>query len=511
MSDKKPVLLCILDGWGLNPVTENNAIALANTPNFDRLWNEYPHTTLRADGFAVGLPEGQFGNSEVGHMNIGAGRVVMQDLPRITQALEQGELAKNPVLLDHIAKLKQSGGKAHLMGLISNGGVHAHQEHIAGVVKIISSHGVPVVLHLFTDGRDTPPASAKGFVEKFLSDISECQNVVVGTVTGRFYAMDRDNRWERVSRAWEAITKAKGETAPDALTAISQSYAKNEQDEFIQPTVIDGYKGLEANDGLFMANFRADRAREILRALVQPDFKDFDRGTYTVPTLNLGMVEYSDDLNPFLKTVFATQSMSDLLGEVVAKAGKTQLRTAETEKYPHVTFFFNGGQETPYEGEERILVPSPKVMTYDLQPEMSAIELTDKLVAAIESKKFDFIVLNYANPDMVGHTGSIPAAIKAVETVDTGLGRIAQAINHVGGVLLVTADHGNADQMVDPITKEPYTAHTTNPVPFIIAGAPQIAALNEIGKLGDIAPTILELLEIKQPEAMTGKSLIVKG
>jgi 2,3-bisphosphoglycerate-independent phosphoglycerate mutase len=511
MSAKKPVLLCILDGWGLNPVKENNAIAMAKTPNFDRLWNEYPHTTLRADGLAVGLPEGQFGNSEVGHMNIGAGRTVMQDLPRITLALEQGELAKNQVLLDYITKLKQSGGKAHLMGLISNGGVHAHQEHIVGVVKILSAHDVPVILHLFTDGRDTPPASAAKFVEKFLHDINECKNVSVGTVSGRFYAMDRDNRWERVSRAWEAITKGKGLTAPDALTAISQSYAISEQDEFIKPTVIGDYKGLQENDGLFMANFRADRAREILRALVQPDFNDFDRGDYKVPSLNLGMVEYSDDLNPFLTTVFATQNMSDLLGEIVSKAGKTQLRTAETEKYPHVTFFFNGGQETPYEGEERILVASPKVATYDLQPEMSAPELTDKLVAAIESQKFDLIVLNFANPDMVGHTGIIPAAIKAVETVDNSLGRIGDAINHVGGVLLVTADHGNADQMVDPITKEPYTAHTTNPVPFIVVGANDVAALNEIGKLGDIAPTILELLGITQPAAMTGTSLIVKG
>jgi 2,3-bisphosphoglycerate-independent phosphoglycerate mutase len=508
MTAKKTVLLCILDGWGLNPVKENNAIAMAKTPNFDRLWNEFPHTTLRADGLAVGLPEGQFGNSEVGHMNIGAGRIVMQDLPRITLALENGELAKNSVLLDHIEALKKSGGRAHIMGLISDGGVHAHQEHIAGVVKIISGHDVPVVLHLFTDGRDTPPASAKNYVEKFLTQIKDCKNTIIGSISGRFYAMDRDNRWERVSRAWEAITHGKGLSAPDALTAVTQSYAINEQDEFIQPTVIGYYKGLQANDGLFMTNFRADRAREILRALVQPDFKDFDRGNYTVPKLNLGMVEYSDDLNLFLTTVFTTLNMTDLLGETVAKAGLTQLRTAETEKYPHVTFFFNGGEETPYIGEERILVASPKVATYDLQPEMSAPELTDKLVAAIESKKFDMIILNFANPDMVGHTGIIPAAIKAVETVDHSLGRISDTIKHVGGVLLVTADHGNADQMVDPVTGEPYTAHTTNPVPFIVAGADHVMALNMGGKLGDIAPTILALLGIEQPAAMTGASLI---
>ncbi len=511
MTAHTPVLLCILDGWGLNPLTENNAIALSNTPNYDRLWNEYPHTTLRADGLAVGLPEGQFGNSEVGHMNIGAGRVVMQDLPRITHSLAQGDLAQNTELLNYIAALKANGGSAHLMGLVSTGGVHAHQEHIAGIIQIISSHGVPVVMHIFTDGRDTPPASAAGFVEKFLHDINDCTNVTVGTVSGRFYAMDRDNRWERVSLAWDAITNAKGVTAPDALSAISQSYAKNEQDEFILPTVIANYGGIKPNDGIFMLNFRADRAREILRALVETDFIDFDRGNYVVPTLNLGLVEYSSDLNTYLKTVFDTLNMNGLLGEVVANAGRTQLRTAETEKYPHVTFFFNGGREEPYQSEERILVASPKVATYDLQPEMSAIELTDKLVAAIESKKFDFIALNYANPDMVGHTGDVQAAIKAVETVDACLGRVAQAIQNVGGVLLVTADHGNADQMVDPITGEPHTAHTTNPVPFIVVGANEVGSLNELGKLGDIAPTVLQLLGIEQPVEMTGQSLIVTG
>lgn len=510
MTAQKTVLLCILDGWGLNPVTENNAIAMANTPHYDRLWQNFPHTTLRADGFCVGLPEGQFGNSEVGHMNIGAGRVVMQDLPRITQSLATGELAENPALLDYIATLKQNGGSAHVMGLVSNGGVHAHQDHIAGVIKIIDSHGVPVIMHLFTDGRDTAPSSAAGFVEQFLEELKDCRNLRIGSVSGRFYAMDRDNRWERVSRAWQAIVNAQGLTAPDALSAVTQSYAAGEQDEFIQPTVIGDYTGFKPNDGLFMTNFRADRAREILRALVEPDFDGFERGNYTVPKIALGMVEYSSELNAYLRPVFETLNMQDLLGEIVSKAGKTQLRTAETEKYPHVTFFFNGGQETPYPGEERILVPSPKVATYDLQPEMSAVELTDKLVAAIESRKFDMIVLNYANPDMVGHTGDIPAAIRAVETVDTCLGRVSAAIDAIGGVLVVTADHGNADQMVDPVTKEPYTAHTTNPVPFIVAGAEGVGGLKENGKLGDIAPTLLELLEVPQPEAMTGESLLVR-
>ncbi|MDB5477797.1 MAG: hypothetical protein JWM96_292 [Alphaproteobacteria bacterium] len=508
MTKHKPVMLCILDGWGLNPIQENNAVAMADTPNFDRLWNNFPHTHLRADGHAVGLPEGQFGNSEVGHLNIGAGRIVFQDLPRITMALENGLLAQNQVLLDYIEALKQNGGTAHVMGLVSNGGVHAHQDQIAGVIKIISSHNVPIIMHIFTDGRDTPPASASGFVEKFLHDLNECANVKIGTVCGRFYAMDRDNRWERVSLAWQAIAEGKGLHAPDALTAISQSYAAGEQDEFIKPTIIGNYAGIQPNDGLFMTNFRADRAREILRALVRPDFPDFDRGDYTVPKLNLGMVEYSVDLNEFLTTVFPTIDMKDLLGEIVSKAGLAQLHTAETEKYPHVTFFFNGGVEPPYPGEERIMVSSPKVATYDLQPEMSEPELTDKVVTAINEDKFDFIVLNYANADMVGHTGSLSAAIKAVEAVDAGLGRICEAISNAGGVLVVTADHGNADQMVDPLTGAPHTAHTTNPVPFIIAGAQENITLHEMGKLGDIAPTLLHLLGLEQPAAMTGVSLI---
>lgn len=506
MTRSKPVLLCILDGWGLNPESRNNAVAMANTPNFARLWQNFPHTTLRADGLNVGLPEGQFGNSEVGHMNIGAGRVVMQDLPRITQSVADGTLAQNTELLAFIDALKQSGGTAHIMGLISDGGVHAHQDHITAAVHIIAAHGVPVVVHLFTDGRDTPPDSAPHYVAKFIRDIA-MTGAKIGTVSGRFFAMDRDNRWERVSRAWEAITAAKGIHMPDALSAIKESHAKNEMDEFIQPCVIGDYHGMKPQDGLFMANFRADRAREILRALVKTDFADFDRGDYTPPKLNLGMVEYSDDLNPYLKIVFPTQNMTDLLGEIVANAGLSQLRSAETEKYPHVTFFFNGGREQPYDREERILVASPKVATYDLQPEMSAIELTDKLVAAIETQKFDFIVLNYANADMVGHTGSIPAAIKAVETVDTCLGRLCEAISDVGGVMVVTADHGNADQMVDPVTGGPYTAHTTFPVPLVIAGADHVTKLRESGKLGDIAPTILKLLDIKQPDTMTGESL----
>ena len=508
MTTRKPVLLCILDGWGLNPVTENNAIAMADTPHFDALWRDYPHTTLRADGFAVGLPEGQFGNSEVGHMNIGAGRVVMQDLPRITQSIADGSLAQNAELADFIARLKETGGSAHVMGLVSDGGVHAHQDHIASVISILSMHDIPVIAHIFTDGRDTPPASAKALVEGFLNSMTTLKNVRVGTVSGRFYAMDRDNRWERVEAAWQAIVNAQGLKAAHATEAITASYERNEQDEFIKPTVIGEYDGFKPQDGLFMANFRADRAREILHALVDPHFTGFDRGMFVPSAVNLGMVEYSAELNAHMKTAFPSISMDDLLGETVARAGLRQLRAAETEKYPHVTFFFNGGREEAFPNEERILVPSPKVATYDLQPEMSAGELTDRMVEAIHGGTFDFLVLNYANPDMVGHTGDIPAAIKAVETVDACLGRIADAVRAMNGVLLVTADHGNADQMVDPITGEPHTAHTTNPVPFIVVGAPHVTSLKDVGKLGDIAPTALSLLGLPRPQAMTGDDLI---
>lgn len=506
MTEKSPVLLCILDGWAIRPDRDFNAVALANTPNFDRLWAKYPHTLLRADGLHVGLPEGQFGNSEVGHTNIGAGRVVMQDLPRITLAAQDGSLAQNLRLLNFIAQLKQSGGAAHLMGLVSPGGVHAYQDHIVALAKIIAANGVKVILHIITDGRDTPPASAAGFVEQFLQDLQDIDGISVGTVCGRFYAMDRDNRWERVSQAWAAMVRGEGVHAPDALTAIQNSYAQGEQDEFVKPSVIGSYKAFAPEDGVLMANFRSDRAREILRALVQPDFGDFDRGDYKMPHAALGMVEYSDDLNTLMPAIFAPENLSDLLGEVVAAAGRTQLRAAETEKYPHVTFFFNGGREAPYEGEERLLVASPKVATYDLQPEMSAPELTDKIIAAVESRKFDLMILNFANPDMVGHSGDLQATIKAVETVDTCVGKILAAIQAAHGTLVVTADHGNADMMQDPITKQPHTAHTTFPVPFIVAG--KSCALRDNGRLADIAPTLLHLLDIKQPEAMTGKNLI---
>lgn len=507
MTQPKPVLLCILDGWGLNPSAENNAVTMANTPNFDRLWDNNPHTTLRADGAHVGLPEGQFGNSEVGHLNIGAGRIVMQDLPRISKAAQENSIKDIPAMQDFIKTVKESGGVAHLMGLVSDGGVHAHITHIISLAKLLDDNGIAVNIHAFTDGRDTPPKSALTYITKLEEAIAPLNNTRITTISGRFYAMDRDNRWERVSQAYNAIVHAEGSDFDSAIGTIETAYLNDMTDEFIEPAVIDDYMGLQAQDGILFANFRADRAREILRALTKPNFDGFDRGKAPLPKACLGMVDYADDLNEVMTTLFPPEVMTGLLGETVAKAGLTQLRTAETEKYPHVTFFFNGGIETPYEGEERILIPSPKVKTYDLQPEMSAPELTHKLISAIGDQKFDMIIVNFANPDMVGHTGDIPATIKAVETVDTCLGQIADAIQNVGGAMLITADHGNADLMVDPITGAPHTAHTTNPVPLILVGAGDVG-LSDNGKLGDIAPTILRLLNLDQPEEMTGTCLI---
>ncbi len=463
---KKPLLLCILDGWGLDPDNEYNAVAKAQTPVYDELWKNAPHTTLRTDGLCVGLPEGQFGNSEVGHTNIGAGRIVMQDLPRITVACADGSLSANDKIQAFAAQLKENGGAAHLMGLVSDGGVHAHQSHIVALARLLDQLGVKTYVHIFTDGRDTPPNSAKGYVSSFVNDIPA--TVIPATVSGRFYAMDRDNRWERVSLAWRAMVKGEGAHAKDALSAVEASYAADVMDEFIVPCVLGDYKGFGENDGILMANFRSDRAREILKALVLENFDGFDRGGFAPVKNAVGLVEYSDELNQHMKVVFPAVSMSAIFGEVVAQAGLKQLRAAETEKYPHVTFFFNGGREAPYANEERLLVASPKVATYDLQPEMSATELTNQLLPKLAEQ--DVIILNFANADMVGHTGSLDAAIKAVETVDQCLGRIKDEIKKLGGVLLVTADHGNAELMFDKATGQPHTAHTTNPVPFILYG-----------------------------------------
>jgi 2,3-bisphosphoglycerate-independent phosphoglycerate mutase len=469
----------------------------------------WPHAQLNASEHYVGLPDGQMGNSEVGHTNIGAGRVVIQDLPRIDKALAEGKVASLPTLQEFIAKLKQSGGTAHVMGLVSPGGVHSHQHQIAALATIVSDAGVPVAVHAFLDGRDTPPQSAAGYLKQFQRDVAGHGAIQIATVTGRYYAMDRDKRWDRVAKAYAALTAAAGEHADDPVKAVEAAYARGETDEFVLPTAIGDYRGIKDGDGVFFANFRADRIREIAAALLDPDFPGFPRDKHIAFAAALGLVEYSTELNRFMATLFPPQDLSGTFGEIVSNAGMTQLRIAETEKYAHVTFFFNGGRETVFPGEERILVPSPKVATYDQQPEMSAPEVTDKVVAAIRSGRFDVMVLNYANTDMVGHTGKLDAAMKAVETVDACLGRLAEAVEKAGGTLVITADHGNAEMMRDPETGEPHTAHTLNPVPFVVVNPPGAVARVENGRLADVAPTLLDLLGLPKPAAMTGHSLIV--
>jgi 2,3-bisphosphoglycerate-independent phosphoglycerate mutase len=502
---RRPVMLVILDGWGWREERADNAVRQAKTPSFDRLWQAGPHGFLHTSGKDVGLPDGQMGNSEVGHLNIGAGRVVMQDLPRIDRAIADGDIERAPELVEFIAKLKQSGGTCHLLGLVSPGGVHSHQNHAAALAKILAAAGVPTLVHAFTDGRDTPPQSAGDDIKRLIAALPK--SVAIATVCGRYYAMDRDKRWDRVEKAYKAIADADAPRFPDALAVIADAYANKKFDEFVVPAVVGDYRGMKDGDGLLCFNFRADRVREILSALLDPDFSGFARKRIIHFAAAAGMTEYSEALNKLLQTIFPPQTFEHILGEVVAEAGRKQLRMAETEKYAHVTYFLNGGREEPFTGEDRILVPSPKVATYDLQPEMSAPELTDKAVGAIDSGKYDLIVLNYANPDMVGHTGSLPAAIKAVETVDAGLGRIADAIEKSGGALVVTADHGNCEMMRDPQTGGPHTAHTTNPVPVMLVGA-RNRALNGEGRLADIAPTLLELMELPKPKEMTGASLL---
>jgi 2,3-bisphosphoglycerate-independent phosphoglycerate mutase len=500
----RPVMLVILDGFGWREETADNAVRQARKANFDRLWGSCPHAFLHTSGEDVGLPDGQMGNSEVGHLNIGAGRVVMQELPRITRACEDGSIAKAPALLELIGKLKASGGTCHLMGLVSDGGVHSHQAHAVALAKILHGAGVPTVVHALTDGRDTAPRAGGDCITQLRAALPG--PVAIGTVIGRYYAMDRDKRWDRVGKAYAALAEAEGAHFDDPAEVMKAAYAHDVTDEFVLPAIISDYKGMQNGDGVLCFNFRADRVREILGALLEPGFDGFERKRAVKFAAAAGMTRYSDELAPYLGVLFPADPLDHILGQVAAEAGRTQLRTAETEKYPHVTFFLNGGQETLFPGEDRIMVPSPKVATYDLQPEMSAPALTDKVVAAIDSQKYDLIVLNYANPDMVGHTGSLPAAIKAVETVDAGLGRIAAAVQKQGGALLVTADHGNCELMRDPITGGPHTAHTTNPVPvFLMGGA---AAAIADGKLADVAPTLLQLMGLKQPEEMTGHSLI---
>jgi 2,3-bisphosphoglycerate-independent phosphoglycerate mutase len=449
------------------------------------------------------------GNSEVGHMNIGAGRVVMQDLPRIDAAVADGTLAKNAALKKLISDLVASGGTCHLMGLLSPGGVHAHQDHMAALARIVAQAGVPVAVHALLDGRDTPPASALGYVTRFKAAIAGGGDIRIGTVCGRYWAMDRDKRWDRVARAFAAIVSAEAPHHADGTKAgIQARYDAGESDEFVEPIVIGGYGGMADGDGLLMANFRADRSREILTAMLDPAFDEFPRARLPKLVRAVGLCEYSSALNAFVDTVFPPQAVPKSLGEVVAAAGLKQLRIAETEKYAHVTFFLNGGEEEPFTGEERILIPSPDVATYDLKPEMAAIEVTDALVAAIRESSFDLVVVNFANTDMVGHTGDLKAAISAVETIDHCLSRLLQAVEEAGGALFVTADHGNAEQMRDPSSGGPHTAHTHNPVPAVLAGAiPKGTKLHD-GRLSDIAPTLLGLMGLAIPSEMTGADLI---
>lgn len=499
-----PTVLCILDGWGLSSERTANAPLLAQTPNFDRLMATCPNATLVTHGPEVGLPTGQMGNSEVGHTNIGAGRIVPMDLGKIDLAIEDQSFFTNSKILAFADVLRKTGGTAHIMGVISNGGVHAHLSHMLAAIKLFSALDIPIAIHAITDGRDVGPTTAKTYFKILMDNLP--QGAQIATIIGRYFALDRDNRWDRVQTAFAAITHAEGSHAQTALTAIDQAYSAEKTDEFIPATVISDYAGLKKNDGLFCLNFRADRVREILAALCDPDFASFDTGLRPKLAAQLGMVSYSDAHDMYFEAAFPKRNVENTLGAWVAKHGKRQYRLAETEKYPHVTFFMNGGRETLYQGEERFMPASPKVATYDLQPEMSASEVTDKFVAAIEAN-FDLIITNYANPDMVGHTGDLQAAITACEAVDRGLGRVVSALQIAGGRMILTADHGNCEVMLDPVTGGPHTAHTTNLVPAIVVGTTDGTHLS-CGKLADIAPSLLHLMGLPVPTEMTGTCLI---
>ncbi|MEJ8572082.1 2,3-bisphosphoglycerate-independent phosphoglycerate mutase [Microbaculum marinum] len=504
MPTPPPTMLLILDGWGWSEIREGNAVLQAETPNFDRLFETCPHAFLTTCGPAVGLPEGQMGNSEVGHLNIGAGRVVMQELPRIDQAIDSGDLAARLADSGLVERLRETGGTCHILGLVSDGGVHSHQDHAVALARLLHDANVGTRIHAFTDGRDTAPDSAAGFLGALQAGLPD--GAAIATVSGRYYAMDRDRRWDRVALAYEALAHGRGASAASPQQALADALANGQTDEFVVPTVIGDYAGMKDGDALLCFNFRSDRVREILSALLQPDFDGFDRGRPIGFSAAVAMVSYGGGLDSLMSVLFEPQSLSDGLSETVSRAGLKQMHMAETEKYPHVTYFLNGGREEPFEGEERLMVPSPKVATYDLQPEMSAPELTEAVLGAIGSGEFALLVVNYANPDMVGHTGSLPAAIAAVETVDAALGRISAAIAERGGALVVTADHGNCEMMIDPVTGSPHTAHTLNVVPVILQT--QRRARLADGKLADLAPTLLALMGIEKPAAMTGSSLV---
>ena len=508
--DRKPVMLMILDGFGINPNEKGNAVAIANTPNIDKLKKTWPTTIIHTSGLDVGLPEGQMGNSEVGHTNIGAGRIVYQDLTRITKSIEDGDFFSIKELSDAIDNCKKNNSNLHIMGLLSDGGVHSHIRHLIALLELAKRKDFEnVYVHCFMDGRDTPPTSGEGYIAKLEEKMKEKGVGKIATIEGRFYAMDRDKRWNRVKKAYDAMVNGVGEEATSALGAIEASYQKEVFDEFVKPTVIcngdSPVATIKDNDSVIFFNFRPDRAREITRTLVDKDFNEFE--TKKLDLFFVCFTKYDETL-PNVNIAFKPTVLNNTFGEYISKCGLTQLRIAETEKYAHVTFFFNGGEEKQYKGEDRILVPSPKVETYDLKPEMSAYEVTQKVIEAIESKKYDCIILNYANPDMVGHTGNFEAAVKAIDTIDECVGKVIEALEKENGVAIITADHGNAEQMIDYKTGEPHTAHTTNPVPLILYGVEGVK-LKE-GKLADLAPTMLEIMGLEKPKEMTGESLIEK-
>ena len=511
MKDKVTMLM-ILDGFGDNKNKDGNAIKLAKTPNIDKLMKKYPNTDIYTSGLHVGLPEGQMGNSEVGHTNIGAGRIVYQELTRITKSIEEGEFFSNPEFIAAIDNCKKNHSKLHIMGLLSDGGVHSHNRHLYGLLEMAKRRDFEdVYVHCFLDGRDTPPASAENYIIQLENKMKEKGIGKIATISGRFYSMDRDKRWQRIEKSYNAMVNGKGIKATSPIKAIEDSYQKEVFDEFVEPTVIyDGEKPvakIEDGDSVIFFNFRPDRAREITRTIVDEKFNEFE-----TKKLDVHFVCFTnyDETMPNVKIAFKKEPLKNTFGEVVSNNNLTQLRIAETEKYAHVTFFFNGGEEKQYKGEDRILVPSPKVETYDMKPDMSANEVTEKVVEALEADKYDVVILNFANTDMVGHTGSLEAAIKAVETVDNCVGKIVNVIEKKKGNLIITADHGNAEQMIDYKTGEPHTAHTTNPVPIILVTPKKEIKLRENGKLADLAPTMLELMGIDKPKEMTGESLIEK-
>lgn len=513
MARKKPLALFILDGWGMREEKEGNAILTGDTRFFHRLWREYPHVLLQASGEAVGLPQGQMGNSEVGHLNMGAGRIVYQELTRISKAIREGEFFCNPVLLEAVAHVKRNNSALHLMGLLSDGGVHSHIEHLFALLELARRHDLPrVYVHCFLDGRDVPPQNAAEYITALEEKIREIGVGVIASISGRYYAMDRDKRWERVELAYDALTLGRGLTAGGAMEALHAAYDRGETDEFVKPTVIVDGEGrprgvVEKGDAVIFYNFRPDRARELTRAFVDRDFQGFERKKKVENLYFVCMTQYDKTIEA--PVAFKPEVMVNTLGEYLSKQGLRQMRMAETEKYAHVTFFFNGGIEPPYPGEDRRLIPSPKVPTYDLKPEMSAYEVTDAFLEELATDKYDVFVVNYANPDMVGHTGVMEAAVKAVEAVDRCLERAVTAVLERGGLAIVTADHGNAEKMVDPETGQPHTAHTTSPVPFILVDEERKGCrLREGGALEDVAPTILELLELEKPVEMTGRSLL---